>query len=95
MIFKTGLTKIHFPNSLHNKLPSKAIDVAYWFNVEPHVRWDSIAEWYFLAGFIMGVASQMKIKIRWGGDPEQNFIFDDSKELNLMHFELDDMWDEE
>lgn len=94
--YEKGLSLDKYPNSPHNKIPSKAIDVAMWFNVKPHVRWDDFNSWYFFAGFVLGIASQLKIRIRWGGDPEQNFIFDDTREnLDLMHFELDDIWDEE
>lgn len=64
--FDAGLSNCRYPNSAHNKQPSKAIDVAYWFNLEPHVRWESIPEWYFLGGFVLGIASQMKINIKWG-----------------------------
>lgn len=94
--FENGLSCDKFPNSPHNTQPSKAIDVAMWFDIEPHVRWDDIMSWYFLGGFVLGIASQLKIRIRWGGDPEQNFVFDDTtSNLMLMHFELDDIWDEE
>ena len=40
------------------------------------------------AGFVLGVANQMGIKLRWGGDWDQDFEVQDNKFDDFPHFEL-------
>jgi hypothetical protein len=43
--FKNGTTKAHFPNSKHNSYPSRAIDIAPYWQGAPHIRWGSLDEY--------------------------------------------------
>lgn len=88
--YNKKLTNDKYPNSLHNTIPSKAVDIALWHKEPPHVRWEELFSFYFLGGFILGIASQMNINLKWGGDLEQNYDITDSDYLNLIHFELID-----
>lgn len=86
--FRQGRSKVKFPNSKHNSSPSKAIDVAPYFSNAPHIRWNDASSFYYFAGFVIGIAASMGIKLRWGGDWDsdgdtQNQTFND-----LPHFEL-------
>ena len=65
--FVEGRSKTPWPNSKHNKSPSLAVDVMPWHADAPHIRWDDKIGLTEFAGFVMGVASQMGIRIRWGG----------------------------
>lgn len=66
--YNSGRSKVKFPNSNHNKNPSKAVDVMPWFKNKPHVRWDmDKGELREFAGFVLGVAAGMGITLRWGG----------------------------
>lgn len=58
-----GYSKVHYPDSLHNKPPSRAADV-----VPYPVDWEDIPRFHRFAGFVLGVASQMGIGLKWGGD---------------------------
>ena len=40
------------------------------------------------AGFVLGVANQMGINLRWGGDWDQDFEVQDNKFDDFPHFEL-------
>ena len=40
------------------------------------------------AGYVQGVAEQLGIKIRWGGDWDSDFDFKDQTFNDLVHFEL-------
>jgi len=84
--FDTGKSKVKFPNGKHNGKPSEAADVAPFINGD--ISWNQKHCLYF-AGYVLGVASEMKIKIRWGGDWDMdNEAMTDQKFQDLVHFEL-------
>ena len=83
--FSIGNSKLKFPQSKHNQSPSLAVDVVPYIN--GGACWDS-KECYAFGGFVMGVASQMGIKIRWGGDWDSDGSVSDNKFNDLVHFEL-------
>ena len=86
--FAEGKSQKQFPYSNHNQLPSIAIDaVPYPINWETKNPKD-LARWYAFAGFVLGVASQMGIKIKWGGDWDSDKDFKDQDFNDLPHFEL-------
>lgn len=80
---RTGHSKLAWPNSKHNSLPSKAIDV-----VPFPIDWADTSRFYHFGGFVLAVAQQLGIKIRWGGDWNGNLQFRDEKFKDLPHFEL-------
>lgn len=81
--FRTGRSKLKFPNSKHNQVPSLAVDV-----VPYPVDWNDHKRFYHFAGFVLGLAHTLNIKIRWGGDWDSDLQFKDEKFLDLPHFEL-------
>lgn len=86
--YRTGKSKVQYPNSKHNSQPSMAVDVAPWYDDVPHVRWDDSAGFYHFAGFVLGIASQMNIALRWGGDWDGDNELYDQTFMDLPHFEL-------
>lgn len=62
-----GKSKVMWPNSKHNKLPSKAVDIAPWFP-DVKIDWKDIPAFARLAGYIQHIADSRGVKIRWGGD---------------------------
>lgn len=80
---RTGVSKLAWPNSKHNSLPSKAIDV-----VPFPIDWNDMTRFYHFGGFVLAVAKQLGIKIRWGGDWNGDLKFRDEKFKDLPHFEL-------
>mgnify|MGYP003149103930 CR=1 FL=1 len=87
--FRTGKTKLHYPDSLHNQQPSLAVDLAPWYPDTPHVRWNQREEFYSLAGFIQGIASTHNIIIRSGGDWDKDGDHHDQSFHDLPHLELE------
>lgn len=81
--FSTGHSKEKWPDSKHNTDPSMAIDMS----PTPYDPTNSILIIYF-AGIVMGIAMRLGIKIRWGGDWNQNLDPSDEKFRDLYHFEL-------
>ena len=82
-LFKEGKTKVQYPNGRHNRQPSSAVDVTPY-----PVDWKDRERQTLFAGFVIGVASQMGIKLRWGGDWDQDFQVVDNRFDDFPHFEL-------
>lgn len=83
--YREGYSSVQWPNSKHNKQPSLAIDLAPF-----PIDWDDTKRFYYFAGIVMGVAVEMGITLRWGGDWDRDNDLNDSNFLDLVHFELVD-----
>lgn len=81
--FRAGTSKLRWPNSLHNRLPSLAVDV-----VPYPVDWDDRSRFIYFAGFVRGIAIQKGIEIRSGVDWNGNFNLKDENFFDAPHFEL-------
>jgi peptidoglycan LD-endopeptidase CwlK len=86
--YRTGKSQLKFPMGKHNSYPSKAVDVVPYFAQAPHIRWNSTKDFYYFAGIVLGVASQLGIKIRWGGDWDGDHDLTNQTFFDLPHFEL-------
>lgn len=85
--FAEGRSKKHWPDSPHNKFPSRAVDVSP-YPVDFSEDRDALVRWYHFAGYVLGVASRLGIRIRWGGDWNSNDVFTDQNFNDLPHFEI-------
>jgi peptidoglycan L-alanyl-D-glutamate endopeptidase CwlK len=83
--YKNGKSKLKYPKSKHNKIPSMAIDVAPYLNGD--VIYDKELCYHF-AGIVMGIAAVLGIDIRWGGDWDEDHDIYDQSFNDLVHFEL-------
>lgn len=61
--FAEGKSKLKYPMSKHNMIPSRAVDVAPW-----PLDWDDKAGFDAFGHFVLGVAATLGIDIRWGGN---------------------------
>jgi len=67
----------------------KAVDIAPY-----PIDWRARDDFHLLGGFVLGVASQMDVKIRWGGDWDSSSLFQgkrttkDNNFDDLVHFEI-------
>lgn len=60
--FADNKSKVSWPNSKHNQLPSKAVDV-----VPYPIDWDDTDRFYRFAAHVYTVAMRMNIRVKWGG----------------------------
>lgn len=86
--FKEGHSKLQWPKSQHNKLPSMAVDVRPFPWDEKWGNQVKVNYYYHLAGIFAGVADTMGLKLRWGGDWDSDLDFTDQTFNDLGHFEL-------
>lgn len=83
--YAAGKSKVKWPNSTHNTLPSTGVDAAPW-----PLDWNDSARFHYFAGVVMATARHMGVKLRWGGDWNRNTQVKDETFRDLVHFELDD-----
>lgn len=87
--FRDRLSKLQYPDSKHNTLPSMAVDV-----VPYPLEWKDTQRMYFFAGYVKAVAEQllndhlMSHELRWGGDWDSDTQVNDQSFIDLPHFEL-------
>ncbi len=81
--FNEGKSKLKYPQSKHNKIPSLAVDIAPW-----PINWNDHESFVYMAGMFMGIASELGIKVRWGNDWNKNNKLNDEKFIDSPHFEL-------
>lgn len=73
--FNDGFSKLKYPHSKHNQLPSMAVDVAPY-----PVDWNDTFSFQRMCGIIEGIAHKRGIKIRLGRD----FSFNDMPHIELI-----------
>lgn len=81
--YRTGHSKVKWPEGKHNAIPSEAIDAAPY-----PIDWNDRERFTLFAGLVLGVAEEMGIKIRWGGDWDRDWQINDNRFDDLVHFEL-------
>ena len=82
-------SKLRWPMSKHNKIPSVAVDVApYPIPYEWGEDWRDRVKFYELKAIIFYVASKQGVKIRFGGDWDMDKDYKDNKFNDLVHFEI-------
>jgi peptidoglycan L-alanyl-D-glutamate endopeptidase CwlK len=89
--FRQGYSKLQYPNSKHNIVPSLAVDVAPYEVTGIDTGKLQLAHF---AGFVKGVAEEMLIeglithRIRCGVDWDSDNDVDDTKFWDACHFEI-------
>ncbi len=78
-LLKLGATKVKY--SKH--IDGKAVDLA-----PCPIDWKDRDRFHYMGGMIRGIAQQMGINIRWGGDWNSNGVVADNNFDDLVHFEL-------
>ena len=78
-----GRSKVKFPKGRHNSSPSRAVDVYRW-----PVDFKDLERQTLFAGFVLGVANQMGIKLIWGNDWDGDWETKDTGLNDYPHFEL-------
>lgn len=82
-VYNSGLSKLQYPDSKHNEFPSKAVDVAPY-----PINWNDLGSFYMFAGYVIRVAEEFNIKLRYGGDWDTDKKTTDQSFNDLLHFEI-------
>jgi len=82
-------TKVKFPNSKHNRMPSEAVDLIPYDPLKKKiVPWDAYEEMAMLAGHMLMAAYAFGINIRWGHDWGRDGILWNETFVDRPHYEL-------
>lgn len=81
--FNGGHTTLHYPFGKHNAMPSLAVDAG-----PAPLDWKDRERWSVFVGQVMQIAAEKGIKLRWGGDWNNNTFTKDTKLSDLPHFEV-------
>lgn len=81
--FRTKKSKVEYPDSQHNALPSNGVDVAPY-----PILWNDRERFVHFAGIVKGVAAEKGYTIRWGGDWDNDNDLKDQTFMDLVHFEI-------
>lgn len=77
--YKDGVTKL----SKHNEYPALAVDVTPY-----PIVWADTNRMYYFAGVVMATARRLGLRVRWGGDWDNDTLTSDERFVDLPHFEL-------
>ncbi len=89
MAYAQGKSKVQYPDSKHNKIPSMAVDAAPY-----PIDWMNSERFYLLVGLVKGMSQilydrgEISHLIRSGGDWDNDGEITDNKWNDLPHFEL-------
>lgn len=81
--FATGASKKQYPESIHNESPSLAVDVAPY-----PIDWNDNLAFARLFGIIEACAHNRGMRLRWGGDWDNDGESNDQSFMDIGHLEL-------
>ena len=83
-LYEIGKSEKKWPEGKHNTEPySEAVDVTPY-----PIDWTDEKRFYFFAGFVLGMARQLGVNLRWGGDWNSDTQVQDQNFFDLVHFEI-------
>ena len=80
--YRTGRSKLQWPNSRHNRSPSTGVDVAPY-----PIDWNDSRRFYHFAGYVIATAHSLDFDVTFGGDWDGDFAFSDQTFFDLVHFQ--------
>mgnify|MGYP005989932243 FL=1 len=79
ILLKEGKTKTKFSKHIEGK----AVDLAPY-----PIDWEDRDRFHYMGGMIRGIAKQLNIPVRWGGDWDSDGETKDNKFDDLVHVEI-------
>jgi peptidoglycan L-alanyl-D-glutamate endopeptidase CwlK len=81
--FHEGRSKLKFPDSNHNEMPSKAVDIAPY-----PIDWNNIERFAHLIGIVRGIAHTKGYVLRCGCDWDNDGDITDQSFMDWPHIEI-------
>ncbi len=78
-LLEKGATKVKYSKHMEGK----AVDVAPY-----PIEWKDRDRFHYMGGMVRGVAQEMGVKVRWGGDWDSDGDVKDNNFDDLVHIEL-------
>ena len=83
--FGAGKSKLTWPNSLHNHMPSSAVD--FFPCIDGRAAWERKDLFFLIAGLMLGIADCLGYRLRWGGAWD-GVVNEPGQWSDLPHIEL-------
>ena len=80
-LLKKGATKVKYSKHIEGK----AVDIAPY-----PIDWDDRDRFHYMGGMIKGIAKQLNVNVRWGGDWDSDGEVKDNNFDDLVHIEIKD-----
>ena len=80
-LLKKGATKVKYSKHMEGK----AVDIAPY-----PIDWDDRDRFHYMGGMIRGIAKQLNVNVRWGGDWDSDGEVKDNNFDDLVHIEIKD-----
>lgn len=87
--YAKGVSKLRWPNGMHNATPSRAFDFAP-YPVDWSSKTTALARFLFVSGVLYCSARKLGIRVRFGWDFNRNFDPRDESFLDWGHVQLDE-----
>tara|TARA_R110000824_G_scaffold319138_2_gene506244 strand:- start:418 stop:816 length:399 start_codon:yes stop_codon:yes gene_type:complete len=87
LLVEQGKSKTKFGKHVQGK----AVDISPY-----PIDWNARDDYHYLGGFVLGIATQMGLNIRWGGDWSDSSLSENQRTTkdnsfdDLVHFEIKD-----
>lgn len=81
ILLKEGKTKTKFSKHIEGK----AVDLAPY-----PIDWEDRDRFHYMGGMIRGIAKQLNVNVRWGGDWDSDGETKDNRFDDLVHVEIRD-----
>ena len=78
-LLKQGATKVKYSKHMEGK----AVDLAPY-----PIDWDNRDGFHYMGGMIRGIAKQLNVPVRWGGDWDSDGDIKDNGFDDLVHIEI-------
>ena len=78
-LLKQGATKVKYSKHMEGK----AVDLAPY-----PIDWDDLDRFFYMGGMIRGIAQQLNVPVRWGGDWDGDGEIKDNSFDDLVHIEI-------
>ncbi len=78
-LLKKGATKVKYSKHMEGK----AVDVAPY-----PIQWKDRERFHYMGGMLRGIAQQLGVKARWGGDWDSDGEIKDNNFDDLVHIEI-------
>jgi len=80
-LLKEGATKVKYSKHMEGK----AVDICPY-----PIDWDDRDRFHYMGGMIRGIAKQLNLNVRWGGDWDSDGEVKDNNFDDLVHIEIKD-----
>lgn len=87
-LFRANKSKLVYPYSKHNQVPSAAFDFAVWSETNHAFIWKPLSYYFYLYGVFDTIAKEQGIVIRSGLNWDSDADFEDNTFLDGGHIEL-------